>query len=117
MNDLKKRVEAYQDWDYNIKIAGPTFAQEALSELYPLEWEHINILLEREPENEYDTNAIKVLANGKKIGYIPRLIAEHFAPLLDSGVEFDVRLIYITAGDRSKHIKTSKVAIRRKSND
>lgn len=115
MNDLKSRVEAYADWDYNIKIAGPSFTQGALDELYPEDWEHINILLLREPENKYDSNAIKVLGNGKAMGYIPKLVAEHLAPQLDSGTEFDVRLIYITAGE-GKKIKTSKVAIRRKSN-
>lgn len=116
MNDLKKRVEAYADWDYNIKIAGPSFTQVTLDDLYPLDWEHINILLLREPENEYDSNAIKVLGNGKVMGYIPKMVAEHLAPQLDSGITFDVRLIYITAGEGRK-IKTSKVALRRKSND
>lgn len=115
MNDLKKRVEAYADWDYNIKVAGPSFTQPVLDKLYPLDWEHINILLLREPENEYDSNAIKVLANGEGIGYIPRMVAVPLAQQLDSGVEFDTRLIYITAGE-GKKIKTSKVALRRKSN-
>ena len=37
----------------------------------------------REPDNEYDENAIKVLLNDKQIGYISRDDAEQFAPYLD----------------------------------
>lgn len=39
--------------------------------------------LEREPENEHDANAIKVNVGDQHIGYIPREVAEQFAPLMD----------------------------------
>ena len=34
-----------------------------------------SITFEREPENKYDPNAIRVLANGADVGYVPREIA------------------------------------------
>ncbi len=44
--------------------------------------------LEREPDNRYDKNAIKVLAGSTEeyhIGYVPRDKAEIIAPMLDRG--------------------------------
>ncbi|MBQ4479137.1 MAG: HIRAN domain-containing protein [Victivallales bacterium] len=38
--------------------------------------------LVREPDNKYDPNAIAVVANGQKIGYIPKAIAGDLAGLL-----------------------------------
>src|SRR5580765_652242 len=47
--------------------------------------------LEREPKNEHDANAIKVILktkpyDGFHIGYVPRQIASVRAPVLDAGV-------------------------------
>lgn len=39
--------------------------------------------LEREPDNEFDANAIKVHADGYFIGYVDRANAELLAPVLD----------------------------------
>ena len=41
------------------------------------------LIFVREPDNEYDENAIKVLLNDKQIGYITRDDAEQLAPYLD----------------------------------
>lgn len=42
----------------------------------------------REPDNEHDTNAIRVELGGKYLGYIPRHIAYKVAPQMDSGKRF-----------------------------
>ena len=42
------------------------------------------IQLEREPQNPYDPNAIKVLADGKQIGYIGRDFSGILAPMMDN---------------------------------
>eukprot|EP01084_Bolivina_argentea_P149815 261679_1 len=43
-----------------------------------------NYVFERDPNNRFDTNAIKILTpNGKHVGHIPRGIAECLASLLD----------------------------------
>lgn len=48
------------------------------------DWE---IILRREPDNDYDSNAIAVYADGAHGGYIPKDDAETLAPLMDSGKE------------------------------
>jgi hypothetical protein len=45
-----------------------------------------SVILEREPDNRHDGNAILVLTNaGDELGYVPRELAKEMAPLLDSG--------------------------------
>lgn len=41
----------------------------------------------REPNNPYDTNAIKVICDYQHIGYIKAELAEEIAPIMDSGKE------------------------------
>jgi hypothetical protein len=43
----------------------------------------VNVVLEREPRNQYDRNAIVATADGHKIGYIGRDVAGVLAPALD----------------------------------
>ena len=44
------------------------------------------LLLEREADNKYDSNAIKVLtADGEKLGYIPKKDNSIFTRLMDAG--------------------------------
>lgn len=51
------------------------------------------VTLEREPDNEHDTNAILVLdAAGNDLGYVPRDLAKDLAPLLDKGAKQDFRV-------------------------
>ena len=55
-----------------------------------------SFLLQREPDNEYDDNAIKVLlktSNGGTldIGYIPAKHAIDLAPAMDAGNKFDAK--------------------------
>lgn len=42
------------------------------------------IRLEREPMNRFDPNAIKVVADGKQIGYIGRDYSGILAPMMDN---------------------------------
>lgn len=42
------------------------------------------IQLEREPQNKHDSNAIKVLADGKQIGYIGKDYSSILAPMIDN---------------------------------
>lgn len=46
------------------------------------------ITLEREPDNQYDSNAVAVYAFGVHIGYIPRTMNSELAAALDAGREF-----------------------------
>lgn len=112
-NDLKERVQYFSDWDYNVKVAGVKFRQEELGKLYDEDWNQIKIILEPEPTNEYDPNAVKILANGIHIGYIPAMVAEAFNGLNTEFNKFECALIYITGGDSGK-FRTAKVALKEK---
>jgi hypothetical protein len=46
------------------------------------------LTLSREPDNKYDPNAIKVEADGKYVGYIPRGINKGVAEKIDAGCRF-----------------------------
>ena len=41
--------------------------------------------LERDPANEHDANAVRVLLDGAQLGWVPRELAEELAPKLDAG--------------------------------
>lgn len=45
----------------------------------------VTVTVEREPDNEYDPNAVAVLLDGYRIGYFRRDSAELLAPRLDAG--------------------------------
>lgn len=46
--------------------------------------------LVREPENRFDSNAVAVHVNGKRIGYIPKGRAETIAAQIDAGRRFEM---------------------------
>lgn len=49
-----------------------------------------DFMLEREPSNEHDENAICVFLGPCKVGYIDRANASLLAPLMDAGSELSV---------------------------
>ena len=74
------------------KAAGVTYGkrQKALEHLARYAPEQISIRLERERNNEFDRNAVDVIATvqGKGsycMGYLPRALAAFVAPLMDAG--------------------------------
>mgnify|MGYP002534174770 FL=1 len=56
----------------------------------------------REPNNPYDTNAIKVICDYQHIGYIKAELAEEIAPIMDSGKELKGYITQITGGTNGK---------------
>jgi hypothetical protein len=112
-NDLKQRVEYFADWDYNIKVAGVKFRQNELGELYGKDWNKVVITCVPEPDNKYDANAIKILADDVHIGYFPANVAEAFSDAEKSDYFNNIKcaLIYVTSGDGGKFI-TAKIALK-----
>ena len=53
-----------------------------------LETAEATLSLIREPENKFDSNAIRVEADGKYLGYIPRETAKTLAGSVDEGSQF-----------------------------
>lgn len=52
-----------------------------------------NFTFEREPDNEYDPNAIKVLVDDVHVGYLARANNHSLAEDMDNGAEPTARLI------------------------
>lgn len=63
---------------------------------YPAE-----VLLEREPDNAFDKNAIKVYHDDIWIGYIAKEVASWLAPKMDDGMEYIAEATGLETGDRT----------------
>lgn len=80
----------------NSKIAGVSFRQEDVKTLK----EGQELILKREPTNQYDSNAIQILTKEDvMIGFINRRLAEQIAPILDKGKSFKCTITKITGAD------------------
>lgn len=74
---------------YTANLRGTDFRPiEAQAVVLALE-EGQELLLEREPENRFDQNAIRVVdpASGLHLGYVAREVAELISPEMDEGAE------------------------------
>ncbi len=80
------------------RVAGVSHYQDAVSHCY----ESQPLVLVRESENIYDSNAIMVFAGGSHIGYIPRKDNEWFALQLDKGHIIDADIYKVVLGDGYK---------------
>ena len=82
---------------FHTKLAGVTFEgrQEIIARLSP----GTPLRLERQPENPYDPAACALFdAAGDQVGFLNRRLAAELAPVLDSGVEYDVEVADVTGG-------------------
>ena len=74
-----------------LKVVGVTFKNDdgssradKIIEIATNGKENCKVELEREPKNQYDPNAIKVLADGKQIGYIGKDFSGILAQMMDN---------------------------------
>lgn len=89
-----------------IRAAGTTFEnrQERLKFLQQFKMEELTVTLEREPDNKYDGNAIRIVVHIKPIskktiiGYVPRPLARELAKVIDIGVQVKAALKQIIGG-------------------
>lgn len=89
-----------------IRVSGTSFEnrQERLQFLSQFRPQDLTVTLEREENNSFDVNAIKVrvhiptIRKQTVIGYIPAKIARELAKVLDIGCEIKVTLKGITGG-------------------
>ena len=82
------------------KVVGVTFSNEdgsSRTRIIEGMSESDTICLERDPYNQYDSNAVKVcvIKNGEKkqIGFLAKLIASDVSPKLRRGVNYDVTIM------------------------
>ena len=77
------------------KIAGAKHGNRIKNYKYA-HWQS-RFILEREPDNKFDANAIKVKLLVKQgtaklnLGYVPAKYAVDLAPMLDAGQKFDIK--------------------------
>ena len=77
------------------KVVGITFnnRQALIKELYIGQ----KLILEREPYNKHDSNAIKVcIDSSRQLGYIPKETAEKIAKRMDNGEKYEAEISSIT---------------------
>ena len=94
-NELNRRTKNMIQ-NVDLKVVGVTFTNEGtgekrsdiVRELAQKNVSDIKIQLVREPENQYDANAVKVIADDRQIGYIGKEYATIIAPLMDEYEEF-----------------------------
>ena len=68
------------------------FKYHAGEDLWPDLREGDRLDLVREPDNEYDGNAIRVEWRGQKLGYLPRKENRAVAAAMDNGDKVDARI-------------------------
>ena len=89
-----------------IRAAGTTFdnRQERLGFLKQFKPDDLSVTLEREPDNEYDNNAIQIvvhihsLSKRTVIGYVPKELARELAKVIDMGIQVKASLMQIIGG-------------------
>lgn len=74
-----------------LKVVGVTFKNDdgsSRKDLILAMTDQSPVMLEREPNNKYDPNAIKVLTDGGQIGYIGKDYSAILAEYMDMGRQF-----------------------------
>jgi single-stranded-DNA-specific exonuclease len=82
---------------FHTKLAGVSFEgrQDVVTRLEP----GAPLRLLRQPDNEFDPNAIAVMApTGEQVGFLNRRLASVLAPALDAGGLWDVSVTEVTGG-------------------
>lgn len=69
----------------------------------------LNVVLEEEPTNQYDPNAIKVLMNGVHVGYIKHGSCAHVKNVIAAGIK-DITVKEMSIGGR-KYVTDSSVEV------
>jgi single-stranded-DNA-specific exonuclease len=85
---------------FHTKLAGVSFEgrQEVVARLQP----GAPVRLVRQPDNEFDPNAIAVFApTGEQVGFLNRRLASVLAPAIDAGAEWDVSVTEVTGGEEA----------------
>ena len=89
-----------------VRAAGTTFEnrQERLQFLRQFHPNDLTVTLEREPDNESDSNAIKIVVHIKPIsrrtviGYVPKGLAKELSKVIDLGIPIKASLLQIIGG-------------------
>jgi len=96
----------------DFKVVGVTFDDEATGlnrQIFLASMkttDHVELV--REPQNPHDTNAVAVVCNGNKIGYVGRQYVQILAPMMDQGREFQASIMEV---DKYKNTYYCKIMV------
>lgn len=87
--------------EFPTKIMGVSFEgrQDIVAGLTP----GAALQLERQPQNQFDPNAIAVWFGNLQLGFLRKQIAKHLAPLIDAAADYRARVEHITGGKDGKN--------------
>ena len=57
-----------------------------------------DLTLQRQPDNQFDPNALAVYYGALQLGFVRKQIAKHLAPLIDDGAQYRARIESLTGG-------------------
>ena len=103
-----------------VRVVGTTFEnrQERLQFLKQFHQNDLTVTLEREPDNEFDNNAIQIIVHIKPIsrrtviGYLPKELARELSKVIDIGIQVKASLIQIIGGYSYKEMLGALIDIR-----
>ncbi len=103
-----------------VRVAGTTFEnrQERLQLLKQFHQNDLTVTLEREPDNEFNNNAIQIIVHIKPIsrrtviGYLPKELARELSKVIDIGIQVKASLIQIIGGYSYKEMLGALIDIR-----
>ena len=103
-----------------VRVVGTTFEnrQERLQLLKQFHQNDLTVTLEREPDNEFNNNAIQIIVHIKPIscrtviGYLPKELARELSKVIDIGIQVKASLIQIIGGYSYKEMLGALIDIR-----
>lgn len=91
---FRKAWEQVKETTFRVKGVTHAGRQQRIAYLDNFRKDDLQVGFIREKENAFDKNAVAVLVMIKslkkytKVGYLPRVLAERLAPVLDKGIRF-----------------------------
>lgn len=102
------------------KVVGVSFAPDYPNNIYAIAKNVVSAnapcTLVREPDNEFDSNAIRVDVEGNCIGHIPKLISMVLAPKMDNGERWIASVHSIVVSSENVNQPGLKINVWREEN-
>jgi HIRAN domain len=113
----KKARTSEKEHNLNVPLVGMNYRVGVQLQLEFAHKTPFRVQIEREAENKFDPNALKVVATeirpGMQIGYVSRGVAARLAPLIDSG-RIDIEAAAVIDIDETDGSGTVLISYRRK---
>ena len=110
---VKNTIKVSRSWYYFLKID-----RKRLQLLKQFHQNDLTVTLEREPDNEFNNNAIQIIVHIKPIsrrtviGYLPKELARELSKVIDIGIQVKASLIQIIGGYSYKEMLGALIDIR-----